>query len=464
MVATDMTIDDTSAGNLLPGGFGTDTLLGHWGADRLDGGSGNDILKGGGDNDVYVFDRRDGQDEITDRRDDWDFYSGGNDTIEFGTGIAFDHLRFSVTGNDLWIRINGSDQSVRIINGFRNENFRIEELRFADGSVKSYDDIMQVLSTGGPGNDSVVDDTRAGTLTGGAGNDTLSGYWGNDRIIGGTGNDSLKGGGDNDVYVFNRGDGYDTITDRRDDWDFYSGGYDAIEFGTGIALSDLNFIITGNDVTIAINGTDDRIRIINAFRNENFRIEELRFADGSVRTYEQLLQQLYTGGSGDDVLADDVGSNTINAGDGNDAVSAYWGNDRIIGGRGNDTLNGGGDNDVYVFNRGDGQDVITDRRDDYDFYSGGNDAIEFGAGISWSDLLLSSSGNDLVIRINGTDDRLRIVNGFTDVNYRVEELRFADGSIKTFTDIQAQVSAADRTGLTQTGQASDGSMIGTASG
>lgn len=51
------------------------------------------------------------------------------------------------------------------------------------------------------------------SLDGGAGDDTIRGNGGDDTIIGGTGADSLTGGGDDDTYIFNAGDGADTITD-----------------------------------------------------------------------------------------------------------------------------------------------------------------------------------------------------------------------------------------------------------
>jgi Ca2+-binding RTX toxin-like protein len=58
--------------------------------------------------------------------------------------------------------------------------------------------------TGGTGTD---------ILYGHAGNDTLSGGGGNDYINGSTGNDTLTGGAGGDTFVFNSGDGLDTITD-----------------------------------------------------------------------------------------------------------------------------------------------------------------------------------------------------------------------------------------------------------
>jgi hypothetical protein len=50
-------------------------------------------------------------------------------------------------------------------------------------------------------------------IDGGAGNDTLTGAGGSDILRGGPGTDALYGGKGNDTYVFNRGDGADTLID-----------------------------------------------------------------------------------------------------------------------------------------------------------------------------------------------------------------------------------------------------------
>ncbi len=284
-------------------------------------------------------------------------------------------------------------------------------------------------------------------MRGGAGDDTLSGYFGNDTLTGGRGHDVLRGGAGDDVYMFERGDGDDTITDVHDDWDGLGGGTDTITFGAGIAWQDLGFSVSGKDLTITIAGSDDRIRIVGGFRRENYRVESLRFADGTTASYAAILDLLSTGGAGDDSLVDDARAGALRGGAGDDTLSGYFGNDTLTGGRGHDVLRGGAGDDVYVFERGDGDDTITDVHDDWDGLGGGTDAVVFGAGIGWDDLALSAAGNDLVIRLTGTEDRLRIVEGLGNVNYRVESLRFSDGTGKTLADIQARIAAAETGGL-----------------
>jgi len=53
--------------------------------------------------------------------------------------------------------------------------------------------------------------TSIENLTGSAFNDTLTGDSGRNILAGGTGNDVLQGGDGADQYLFNKGDGTDTI-------------------------------------------------------------------------------------------------------------------------------------------------------------------------------------------------------------------------------------------------------------
>ena len=78
--------------------------------------------------------------------------------------------------------------------------------------------------------DILITDTIYGT----SGADTLTGTTGSDRLFGGYGADTLSGGAGFDTYVFNLGDGADTITD-------ISGDADTIEFGKDVTASICSF-------------------------------------------------------------------------------------------------------------------------------------------------------------------------------------------------------------------------------
>ena len=66
------------------------------------------------------------------------------------------------------------------------------------------------------------------------------------------------------------------------------------------------------------------------------------------------------GGSGNDLLSGGRGNDTLNGGTGNDLLLGGSGRDILTGGEGNDLLFGGRGNDTFVFNAGDGRDVIAD--------------------------------------------------------------------------------------------------------
>lgn len=97
------------------------------------------------------------------------------------------------------------------------------------------------------------------TFWGGADNDFLQGNSGNDVLNGGKGMDTLSGGVGDDRYLFNLGDGQDTVfyenlTLTRED-------LDTIVFGAGITLGQVWCSIRGNDLDFVIDGTVDRITL-----------------------------------------------------------------------------------------------------------------------------------------------------------------------------------------------------------
>ncbi len=106
------------------------------------------------------------------------------------------------------------------------------------------------------------------------------------------------------------------------------------------------------------------------------------------------------GNGGDDTLSSGLGSDTLNGGEGNDILNAGWGADMLIGGKGNDILNGGLGGDTYQFKIGDGQDIITDQGGLFDRLVLPDLTID--------DLLLDTRGNDWVISVKNSDDKITI--------------------------------------------------------
>jgi len=67
-----------------------------------------------------------------------------------------------------------------------------------------------------------------------------------------------------------------------------------------------------------------------------------------------------SGGSGNDIAFAGRGRDNIDGGSGNDLIFAGRGRDVISGGLGNDFIFGGRGSDTFIFNEGDGTDVIFD--------------------------------------------------------------------------------------------------------
>jgi len=421
------TLNGTNSADVLAGLGGNDTIFGHAGNDVLIGGIGNDTLSGDGGDDTYMFNRGDGQDLIKDwGSDSW----GGNDTVAFGTGITAADLVVTEanSGNDLVIALAGTSDQITIYqDATGNSDYRIEQFTFADGSTMSHAQIMALATVGTSGNDTIYGDENANTIIGGAGDDTLYGRQGNDTLIGGPGNDTLSGDGNDDTYVFNIGDGHDTIREwGSNSW----GGNDQIQFGAGITAASLTVTeaANGNDLIITLNAADSITIINDTTGSSDYRVEQVRFDDGSTLSHAQLMNLATIGTSGNDTIYGDENANTITGGAGSDTLYGRQGNDTLAGGPGNDTLSGDGNDDTYVFGVGDGHDTIRE------FGSnswGGNDTLQFSPGITAADLTVTeaNSGSDLVITLS-SGDSITIVNDTTgNSDYRVEQARFDDGSI-----------------------------------
>lgn len=280
-------------------------------------------------------------------------------------------------------------------------------------------------------------------ISGGVGNDMLYGDSGNDTLDGGTGNDTLKGGYGDDTYIFAKGYGNDTIID--------SDGLNTLRF-KGIKPSDI--LVNGTDeydATITIKGTNDTLVIKDFRKSEEYRNYDLEI-DGvkmHVTDKDSPFRHIY-GGNGDDVLkavvddsimhafgGDDTvygskendviygneGNDTVYAGNGNDFVYGGDDNDAIFGeegddiiygdngddildgGAGNDILYGGAGNDTYVFSRDYGTDVIDD--------SEGTSTVKLADDLTLSDIEINAVGNDVIISIKDTEDKL-IITDFAD--------------------------------------------------
>ncbi len=277
---------------------GNDTVLGGDGDDTIDGGGGNDLLFGDADNDYLAGGL--GNDSLFGGEGDDTFayvadaiWSGGVTLAGLGSAIPFSAM----------INLDGMNRSYDNFNGDATDSLVAPTVGYDTLIMTSGDDVLVLSDTVSPGNASffprvsymeeidagegndIVDlsggEHIATTIHGGEGNDILAssahddalhGDDGNDRLMGGAGNDTLFGGEGDDTYYYNLGNGSDTIVENT--------GTDAIHFGAGIALGDLDFEVSGLDLLVTI-GTET-LTIQNHYAADlSGRIESLVFDDAS---------------------------------------------------------------------------------------------------------------------------------------------------------------------------------------
>jgi Ca2+-binding RTX toxin-like protein len=517
----------------LDGGEGNDTIMGGNGDDQLAGGEDNDVLTGGAGNDLlvgddgsdeYIFGLGDGQDTI--------------DNVDYDDVVNVDRLLLRVGINstmielqndpdnidDLVIAIKGTTDRVTIQDHFADESYQLDEIVFADGTVwdKAKLSHLPIMIRGEENSDDVIlGFERNEVIQGLSGDDELDGSDGNDTLIGGLGNDLLMGSNGNDSYLFNLGDGQDSI-DNVDDNEYSNGinSIDTLIFGLGIdsTLIELRADSDNADnLVIALLNANDTITIQNYFVDDSHKLDVIKFSDGSVLTKDNLNmmavisrggvddddlegndnEDVITGYQGDDVIqgmaasdtlmgndgndsiyggddndyldgdngadllegghgndelhggdGDDfldggdgndslygdvanLGDDTLSGGNGHDSVFAGEGDDILLGGKGDDYLRGEGGSDRYIFNLGDGQDIIASFDPNLSKDSTETDELLLGAGINATDIVFSKdkvNTNDLVISIKGTNDRITVNSYFRDA-HQLSRIAFADGTI-----------------------------------
>ena len=214
--------------NILRGGAGIDIIFGNAGNDTLEGGAGNDILYGG----------------------------AGDDTLEGGLG---GDMINGEGGTDDWASYSNSANGVRV------------DL----SKVVAQADFDGTHGLNANQNEAVGDTiSNIENILGSDHNDWLTGKGGANKLEGGEGNDILDGGAGADTYLFNTGDGTDTILAANDGVGnklvFATSGTDYVAsdftFNRGLLDGDRTTFNGGTEATdidlqIIVNGTDNIVFI-----------------------------------------------------------------------------------------------------------------------------------------------------------------------------------------------------------
>lgn len=411
----------------------------------------------------------------------------GSDTLSLEGGIKADDLSFSWTGvgaDNLQLTISGAPagDSIRL-DQQKTGVAKIEKIALDDlGTVN----LVVAPSVGGivnagagsnlifglSGNETLNGNSGNDVIYGGAGGDNMTGFDGDDILVGGAGNDIENGANGNDRYVFRRGDGTDIYNDIScavvtgasdiaaaqalnvraggivDTWVggyawstpyngllkiFDGGSQDVLSLEGGIKVDDLSFSWSGptNEnlwINIAGGPAGDAILVVEQ-KVAGSRIEKLQLDGlGAMNFAVADSAGVTTNGSTDaDIIFGLTGNETLNGNAGNDILS---------GGAGNDTLVGGAGNDQYRFRAGDGSDTIVESGAYND-----NDELDFGTGIDANELWFAQQGNNLVISVLGTTDKVSVSNWFAGPGNVVETIKSGDGKVLNQSDVATLVAA-----------------------
>lgn len=380
--------DDTVRGgdgdDLLFGGDGNDMLYGDAGNDTLYGGLGDDTLEGGAGNDWF------GQTQARE-----------HDVLRGGDGV--DTVDYSQTGAHAGIAAGRIGLGILADLGAG----RVDKLGEAGSSA--YDTVSGIENVVGTElADRITGDAQANVLRGAGGADVLAGGEGDDVLLGGDGDDQLSGDAGRDRLYGEAGDDW-FFQDAANAGNLLDGGdgRDTVDFsgpGRGLDAGAKGvFLSLGKGFASLM----DEPETSNVLRN-------IENAVGSAR---------------DDVLIGDAGANVLNGLAGNDVLSGGAGDDVLLGDEGsdllsgdagNDDLFGGQGDDTYLFGVGYGHDTIYES-------GGGHDTIRINAGAD--QLWFARQGNDLEIRILGTDDALTVHDWYRDADHRVEIIHAANQAV-----------------------------------
>jgi Ca2+-binding RTX toxin-like protein len=383
---------------------------------------------------------------------------GGNDTITFGSNIAFMTV-YCGDGDDYVDGVSNNSGGEFTIYGGNGNDYLVGCTRTLPTSGIFYnyieggagnDTILGVgtrdtvnggdgndwiyaqkedgylgppsIATGGEGADTIG--TRGGvSARGDAGNDYLYGYAGNQTLSGDSGLDLLTGG-DGDDWLYTGLDGGTAYGDAGNDvlvgdvdGDTLAGGagndafygYAGRDWLSGEAGDDTLQAGEGNDVLFSgvganwlDGGAGDDVMFTEGVSDQVFT------GSGHNYVYRNAVSGgvIVTGGSGIDEF---VGGN----GASNDTVAGLAGNDYLFGGAGNDLLQGGADNDVII-----GQ--------------AGNDTLEGGAGVNL--LWANDAGSDQIL-VNVADGGTQVVE-FFEAGGTNDVVRLLGSNLTSFAGIQ----------------------------
>jgi hypothetical protein len=370
--------------------------------------------------------------------------TGQTDILRF-TNLTSGEVTASRSGEDLILKVNGADEQVTVTGQFignkpglfggdLNPVLGAGEIAFADGVVWDTTDIAWAVAPNTDG----VDGSLIGT-------DAM------DVLDGGRGNHFLSGGDGGDIYLYDRGDGADTIDVNKTNVLITNPNY--VVFGPGLTSDDVTFsrVGTSGDLLVSVNDDpSDTLTIqgqftaafTGSFGTQYFnQIQVFKFADGTTYSWQDVQNM---------IIAQEVATPgaTIYGFDSSDMIDPGQGaGDRV--------MSGGNGNDTYVFGEGYGHDTIFVNRDNP--LGGMTDTVEFNPEVDPASVQVIRNGNSNDVELALADGSMLTIQGqfataitgvFGNINFNaIADFQFQDdaNTLWTAADIERMAIAYQAT-------------------
>ena len=289
-------------------------------------------------------------------------------------------------------------------------------------TVRNYGDAVSI--DGGTSNDNIRNYGDNVTMTGGDGNDVIRNYGDGTTVTGGAGSDTIRNYAEEILIGYAAGDGNDVIYgfNETSTLQISGGVHETTASGNDIIVTVGEGRITLKDAATLKPDIDNPAILI----LDDTSADKVTLASGvvvgdatartkAIRIVGNSLDNSILGGAGKDSLYGGKGADYLAGDAGNDKILGQNGDDTLWGGVGNDTLTGGAGADTFLYNSGEGKDVITDFGDD-DFlqitgdwtatYSASKKTIAFKVGTTTSALTLKDVTASGTFNINGDAYRI----------------------------------------------------------
>lgn len=365
------------------------------------------------------------------------------------------------------------------------KNFHTDITGSEYADIISDDSSGDHIIDGGAGDDKITVSGSDATISGGAGNDLI-------HLKTSAATIQFGVGGGHDVVEFDSGDGdYNLALQNLNagDIDIIAGGQHTYD-GSGPREFHVQFIAvriksTGETVTFLENGKNvgPGASTYDTSGNSS-KLDSITYADGTVVSGGSLYEYAsiwdgwgykkdYTNYGPDTrrpeeyldhvnatyLRADPIGApppqpdENLTGTPGDDNFGPGNGNDTVTGGGGSDTVQESQGNDTYVWNSGDGYDMIVGSG-----VSDGFNTLQLGAGITPTDLrfAVANDGAGLILSFANQTGSISLTDELVGDGYGVDRLLFADGTLMTRADLVAAASsviAAAQTTITGTSSA-----------